>query len=290
MEEKRNQPEEIQLSPEIIKYESILAKDPKSVVFAPLADAYRKAGMLDDAFRVCTDGLKYHPDHTGGRVVLGRIYFEKGLYEEARLELENALRLSPENIVARKLLGEIYFIQGDQKRALEEFDRVLFLNPGDKEVSERIRLLKELPGGEEKHEVAVKKEEEEVGDLGGEMEGELVVNEEGLVLQIPEEEKEDISADGFVIKSAEEIFEEDREEICTLTLAEIYRQQKLYDKAIEVYEKLLKKEPDNIEIRTRYESLLKELKGEPEETKESIEIKILEEWLERVRRIYSDRF
>ncbi len=289
MEEKRNQPEEIQLSPEIIKYESLLAKDPKSVVFAPLADAYRKAGMLDDALRVCTEGLKYHPHHTGGRVVLGRIYFEKGLYEEARLELENALRLSPENIVARKLLGEIYFIQGDQKRALEEFDRVLFLNPGDKEVSERIRLLKALSGVEEKHEVAVKREEEEIGDLGGEVEGELVVNEEGLVLQIPEEEKEDISADGFVIRSAGEIFEEDREEICTLTLAEIYREQKLYDKAIEVYEKLLKKEPDNIEIRTRYESLLKELKGEPEETKESIEIKVLEEWLEKVRRIYSDR-
>lgn len=286
MEEKKNRPEEIHLSPEIIKYESILAKDPKSVVFAPLADAYRKAGMLDDAFRVCTEGLKYHPDHAGGRVVLGRIYFEKGLYAEARLELENALRLSPENIVARKLLGEIYLIQGDQKRALEEFDRVLFLNPGDKEVSERIRLLKESSGGEEKHEVAVKKEEEEIEDL----EGELVVNEEGLVLQMPEEEKEDISADGFVIKSAEEIFEEDREEICTLTLAEIYREQKLYDKAIEVYEKLLKKEPDNIEVRTRYESLLKELKGEPEETKESIEIKILEEWLEKVRRIYSDRF
>ncbi|MEM7828751.1 MAG: tetratricopeptide repeat protein [Candidatus Aenigmatarchaeota archaeon] len=100
MEQKKNTPEEIKLPPEIIKYEAILAKDPKSVVFAPLADAYRKAGMLDDAIRVCTEGLKYHPDHTGGRVVLGRVYFEKGLFDEAQRELERAVKISPENIVA----------------------------------------------------------------------------------------------------------------------------------------------------------------------------------------------
>lgn len=31
------------------KYISILGKDPNSLVFAPLAEAYRKAGMLDKA-------------------------------------------------------------------------------------------------------------------------------------------------------------------------------------------------------------------------------------------------
>ena len=36
-------------TPEMIKYEEMLEKNPASRVFAPLADLYRKAGMIDEA-------------------------------------------------------------------------------------------------------------------------------------------------------------------------------------------------------------------------------------------------
>ena len=56
-----------------------LSQNPDSLIFVPLADAYRKAGMLDEAIEVCKTGLEKHPMYTSARVVLGRIYNEKNM-------------------------------------------------------------------------------------------------------------------------------------------------------------------------------------------------------------------
>ena len=41
----------------IRRYEERLFKDPSSLAFAPLADAYRKGGRIQDAIRLCEEGL-----------------------------------------------------------------------------------------------------------------------------------------------------------------------------------------------------------------------------------------
>ena len=71
--------EDLRLPPEIEKYHEKWRKDPTSRVFAQLADAYRKTGMLDEAIEVCVEGLKVHPSYNSARVVLGRAYLEKGM-------------------------------------------------------------------------------------------------------------------------------------------------------------------------------------------------------------------
>ena len=96
-------------SAEIGKYLDILAKDPNSRVFAPLAEAYRKAGLFDDAVEIALEGLKVHPNYLGGRVALGRAYFEKKQYAEAAAEMQKVAKSAPDNIIAHKVLGQIAY-------------------------------------------------------------------------------------------------------------------------------------------------------------------------------------
>ena len=126
---------------EIEKYLEILAKDPNSRVFAPLAEAYRKAGLLDDAVETALEGLRIHPNYLGGRVALGRAYFEKRQYAEAAAEMQKVAKSAPDNIIAHKVLGQIASRQNDLPAAEKAFKMVLLLDPRDQEAQQFIADL-----------------------------------------------------------------------------------------------------------------------------------------------------
>ena len=128
-------------SAEIGKYLDILAKDPKSRVFAPLAEAYRKAGLLDDAVETALEGLRLHPNYLGGRVALGRAYFEKKQYAEAAAEMQKVAKSAPDNIIAHKVLGQVAGRQNDLPAAEKAFKMVLLLDPRDQEAQQFIANL-----------------------------------------------------------------------------------------------------------------------------------------------------
>ncbi|MBI5287029.1 MAG: tetratricopeptide repeat protein [Deltaproteobacteria bacterium] len=90
------------------RYKVILARNPSSTVFASLAEALRRLGLVDEAIRVSLEGLNKHQDHVSGRVALGRAYYDKGMFVEARAELEKVIRVAPDNLLARRLLEDIY--------------------------------------------------------------------------------------------------------------------------------------------------------------------------------------
>ena len=56
------------------KLQKKLEKEPNSLIFTQLAEEYRKEGLLQEALRVCQDGLRRHPNYWSARVVLGRIH------------------------------------------------------------------------------------------------------------------------------------------------------------------------------------------------------------------------
>lgn len=133
-------------SAEIGKYLDILAKDPNSRVFAPLAEAYRKAGFFDDAVETALEGLKVHPNYLGGRVALGRAYFEKKQYAEAAAEMQKVVKSAPDNIIAHKVLGQIAYGQSDLRAAEKAFKMVLLLDPRDQEAQQ---FVANLAGGDQ---------------------------------------------------------------------------------------------------------------------------------------------
>jgi len=133
------------------RYGQILARDPASLVFAALAEAYRKKGELDRAIAVCRKGLRLHPRFMSGRVALARAYADDGKPDMARQELERVVLASPDNLAAHKLLAEIY--RNDLKTDLLEktCHRILALDASDaqaRETLDRIREERENGGKE----------------------------------------------------------------------------------------------------------------------------------------------
>lgn len=122
------------ISPEIVKLTEKMTKDPASTLFFPLAEEYRKCGMLDEAIILLTDGLKNHPNFLSARVSLGKIYLQKGIIPDARLEFEKVVQFAPDNLLAQKKLAIIYRDEGERDKALDSCRRLLLLNPNDEEI------------------------------------------------------------------------------------------------------------------------------------------------------------
>jgi len=128
-------------NPQIYHYLKKYQADPRSRVFAPLAEAYRKAGLLDEAIEICLDGIRYHPHFIGGRVALSRALFDKGDYEATVKELGPVVVDVPDNLVAQKLLAESCLILGRLAEALASYKVLLFFNPKDVEVAKLVQEL-----------------------------------------------------------------------------------------------------------------------------------------------------
>ena len=133
---------EVTMSDDAIqRYEKELAEDPQSRAFAPLAEAYRKAGRLDDAINTARVGLEVHSGYSAGLVVLGRALYEKGEIDSAAETLQTAVKENPENYLGQKFLGKVLMDKGETKGALSALESANFLSPEDEEVA---RLLDEV--------------------------------------------------------------------------------------------------------------------------------------------------
>ena len=104
-------------------------RDPEGRVFAPLADAYRRAGEVQQAVRVLNEGLARHPDFVPGHVVAAQLYVEQGLSEEGAIAARQALELDAENVVALRSLLQVLETSGDDE-AEEVRGRLAELDPG----------------------------------------------------------------------------------------------------------------------------------------------------------------
>ena len=128
-------------NPQIYHYLRRYQEDPSSRVFAPLAEAYRRAGLLDEAIDICRDGVRIHPHFIGGRVALARALFDKSEYAEVVKEIEPIVLDAPDNLVAQKLLAESYLILGRIADALSAYKVLLFFMPADDEISKLVQEI-----------------------------------------------------------------------------------------------------------------------------------------------------
>jgi tetratricopeptide (TPR) repeat protein len=129
--------------PVIYAYLKKYQEDPTSRVFAPLAEAYRKAGLIDEAIEIAREGLRVHPHFTGGKVALARALFDKKLYEEVLAELAAVVRDTPDNLIAQRLFAESCLILGRTAEALDAFKLLLYFSPDDREISKMVKELEE---------------------------------------------------------------------------------------------------------------------------------------------------
>lgn len=129
---------------EIAKLTERIAKDPKSKLFVPLAEEYKKTGDIETAIYVLTEGLKNNPGYATARSFLGRLLMDKGDLAGAQKEFEDVVKAIPDNLLAQRKLGDLYALQGRAGDAIAHYKAVVALNPKDQET---IALIADLEAG-----------------------------------------------------------------------------------------------------------------------------------------------
>ena len=113
--------------------------DPASIVFAALAEEYRRAERFEEAIATCRAGLEHHPAFLSARVTLGRALIEVGELEEAKDVLKHVVNAAPENLAAIRALAEIHSRQGelDEEKVYSAMAEFVVAEPGLHEAPHR---------------------------------------------------------------------------------------------------------------------------------------------------------
>jgi predicted regulator of Ras-like GTPase activity (Roadblock/LC7/MglB family) len=131
-----------QVDERISKCEEILSRNPESLVFAALSDAYRKKGDFAKAFHVCGQGLKLHPDYGPGHLVMARINLERGMYSEAEKELLLAEQADGRTRATELLLAQILIKKGQTEDARKVLEKLKSTDPDNQVVVDLLRSIK----------------------------------------------------------------------------------------------------------------------------------------------------
>lgn len=129
------------LSPLFLKYQSDFEKNPRSRVFAPLAETYRKLGMTDKAMEILSQGIRFHPTYVMGYLGLAFCYFDLKQFNLTYTTLRPLIENNRDNLRLQKLFADVCLELGKDEEALETFKYLLFINPRDKEVADHVIIL-----------------------------------------------------------------------------------------------------------------------------------------------------
>jgi tetratricopeptide (TPR) repeat protein len=127
----------------VLSYENRIAENPHSMVFARLADSYRKRGDIQQAIEVCSKGLTNHPDSITGRIILGRCYLEQEKTDDAVNEFISVIEYDRRNQVAVKMLADSFARQGLKDKAGDLYAYLSLMDPSNSSI---VNLTETFPG------------------------------------------------------------------------------------------------------------------------------------------------
>ena len=128
---------------DLARLEQQLRENPRSTVYAEVADAYLRAGRATDAVDVCHRGLVHHAEHVPGRLALARALVTQGQHKEAQAELLKVVKLDRQCNDAFILLGEVLMHRGDFERAQAILAHAHELDPDDPNVMELLKRARD---------------------------------------------------------------------------------------------------------------------------------------------------
>jgi tetratricopeptide (TPR) repeat protein len=132
---------------ELARLSEEVARDPRSVAFFPLAEAYAGSGRAEPALRLCLRGLEHHPEHVEAHVLLGRLYAQQGQALKAFDEWDIALRLEPEHEAARREIGLLALEQRNWDVAVRHLELALQRAPDDGTLAEALARARSRGAG-----------------------------------------------------------------------------------------------------------------------------------------------
>ena len=129
----------------IEKCQRILDSDPNSQIFAALAEAHRKKGDLDLAFKICKNGLKVHDDYGSAHVVMAKINLDRGQYDWAEIEAKRAADLEGRTRSVELLLSEIYIYKGEFLQAIKLLKELHNRDPENPQIQKLLEIAQKIP-------------------------------------------------------------------------------------------------------------------------------------------------
>ncbi len=239
-------------------------EDPRSRIFAKLADEYRKQGLVVQAMEIIDEGLEYHPGFSSALLVLAKCHFDKRRYADCLRILEKLLRDNAQNFRAERLRADVYMRLGQRSIAMASLSRVVEMVPNDLEAAKSLEELENLGSPADKYPTPNAPASTDRAPALGWQEGSVGEVAEFEVSDLGDLWTETIRESNAVakakVKSLESgdfldvATEEPEEEVApaladpefaTRTVAELYLRQGLKEKAKQVLEIILKREPNN---------------------------------------------
>jgi tetratricopeptide (TPR) repeat protein len=280
---------------EIRRFEEQYRSQPESLVFARLADAYRKAGQPEQALEVLDEGLLRHPDYPSGHIVRARALRDLGRVDDTLESFRRVLELDGANLVAIRELAGLADERGDIREARHWYERLAHVDPSNLEVRQRLRELESVDV--ESQDVESAEVEDTAGaptDMDADSEGPHTWWDDSAVTAgdtasvdagwdktsdaaVADDREDDVRPEDVVeailngdvsqAVRAEDTwwYEEDTDaeepepsrdaDLLTRTMADLYAEQGLHREAAEIYRELLKDSPGDPELVARLESL-----------------------------------
>lgn len=119
-------------------------RNPKSLIFASLADRYRSQGLIKQALEILREGFETHPDFGPAKVVEARCFFDLKRYADCLELLANVLAKNPENVKAERLRSDVFLRLGQKQAAIGSLTRVLALIPNHEPTRRALAELRDL--------------------------------------------------------------------------------------------------------------------------------------------------
>ena len=121
------------ISPIIIKYQKAYETNPTSRVFAPLAESYRKVGMVEKAMSILKEGIRHNPTYVMGYMGLSFCYVDLKQFQMAYSTVRPLIGQNRDNLRLQRLFGQICMELHLYDEALETYKYLLFINPKDQQ-------------------------------------------------------------------------------------------------------------------------------------------------------------
>ncbi len=256
---------------------------PGSHVFAPLADAYRKLGLIEEALDICARGLSANPKYASGYVVQGKCQYDAGRADRAEESFKKVVELDPQNLVALRYLGIIRAGCGDAEGARAHFEHILVLDPDDKDIRQRLDAMRDAAPASvntlvEEIEKVLPPETTEAPrapvaaakPIAPSVVPSVAPAVAPIVTPVVAPSVAPVSAtappdDVIELPDIRDNFEgspillgdesETTEYIATVTLADIFAAQGYSEKALKIYRDVLRRQPENSDVRRKISAL-----------------------------------
>jgi len=217
---------------------------PESRSFAPLADAYHRAGRNEEAIELLHSGTVRHPDYLSALVLLADCYEALERTEEASAIFARVLSQDEENIRALEHQASQSIQQGALGKAAALVEKLRQIDPWDATIRRLSAQLQQAPAAPS---LELPMDPPRAGEFQS-------------TIRLPKPGPQSGAAVPPVIEP-NVAAAPSSDELSTLTLAQIYESQGYLQKALTIYERLLQQHPGNAQVGQRLDELRRRLSG-----------------------------